>query len=548
MEDASAEHDPLVGKEILGNYEVVRRVGRGGMAVVYLGRHVLTEQAVAIKALPPDLAAQPQVKARFIEEARTLARLEHPNIVTMHNFAEDGGHLFLVMQFAEGDTLDDVIEREGRLTPADVVSIGGEVLKALGYAHEKGVIHRDIKPSNIIIRDDSSIKVMDFGIAKIVGSTKLTVTGQTMGTVRYMSPEQVRGKAVDHRSDLYSVGITLYQAVAGRTPFDGDSHFDIMRQHLTEVPPSPRDFAEMPVQLEEVLLRSLEKRVENRFQSAEEFLRALSRVPVDAATRQLTRSVPLPSFEDEKNEQDASSGTSSSASVEVPAATPNVDIELDRRKRPRRVNSNQAIIALSLVVVSLFLLLWVVFSGDEKPKRDPVGDVKKDVTVGKTKADARALKPKECTTSRKKWCPPRHVTTIKTFLVDKTFDKLIRVQAVGKRVSATQVKHHYRKAKRHYPRFLRSQKVSAKPADRPINVVVLSRKLFESQFGKGPSLDYHAPTATLHALQDKYFWRTLTEGFALHFCPIGDAFSNQRCQQLAGDFFRYLNKRNRRRR
>ena len=260
--------DALIGHEVLGTYRLVEHLGTGGMSVVYRGRHMLTDQDVAVKVLPPELARHADVKTRFIEEARTLARLEHPNIVLLHNFVEDEGNLYLVMQFANGETFDARIEREGRVCLRDGVTIGIEVLKALEYAHGQGVVHRDIKPGNIILRLDGQVKVMDFGIAKIVGSRKLTHTGQTMGTVTYMSPEQVRGKGIDHRSDLYSLGVTLYEAITGRLLFSGETHFDVMRKHVGEAPTRPSAFVALSATLEKALLKALAKNPGDRFDDA----------------------------------------------------------------------------------------------------------------------------------------------------------------------------------------------------------------------------------------------------------------------------------------
>jgi serine/threonine-protein kinase len=155
--------------------------------------------------------------------------LEHPNIVGLNNFTETGGRLCLIMSFVAGKTFEQMILDGKQVDPQETVRVGIEVCKALEYAHGQNVIHRDIKPSNVLVRPDGAVKVTDFGIAKILGQTRLTSTGQTMGTVRYMSPEQVRGKALDNRSDLYSLGITLYEALAGVTPFDGENQFDIMQ-------------------------------------------------------------------------------------------------------------------------------------------------------------------------------------------------------------------------------------------------------------------------------------------------------------------------------
>lgn len=266
----------LLGKVVFDSYELTEILGQGGMAVVYRGRNKITEQHVAVKVLPPELATYSEVKTRFVDEARTLAKLEHPNIVHLINFAEDLGRLCLVMQYAEGETLEDLIDNAGRVSPREAVRISIQVLSALHHAHRHEVVHRDIKPSNIIVRPDGSIKVTDFGIAKIVRSTKLTQDGQTMGTVRYMSPEQVQGSDIDLRSDIYSLGITLYEAVVGDTPFDGESHFAIMNQHL-QAEPTPPIEAGAPISegLQDVILKSLAKVRQDRFATAEEMSRAL---------------------------------------------------------------------------------------------------------------------------------------------------------------------------------------------------------------------------------------------------------------------------------
>jgi serine/threonine-protein kinase len=265
----------LIGSRVL-EFELTAVLGSGGMSVVYRARHRVTHQEVAIKILPPELAIHDELKVRFVEEARVLALLEHPAIVALNNFCESGGRLCLIMQFVDGVTFEHKIVGAGKLPWTDVLRVGVEVLKALEYAHSHQVIHRDIKPSNILVRADGSVKVTDFGIAKILGASRLTGTGQTMGTVRYMSPEQVRGKTVDSRSDQYSLAVTLFEALAGRTPFEGENHFDIMQQHLNRRPPTIASFgAKVPAPVEKALLRALEKNPTDRFPDATAFRVAL---------------------------------------------------------------------------------------------------------------------------------------------------------------------------------------------------------------------------------------------------------------------------------
>lgn len=270
----------MVGQVVLGTYEITDVLGQGGMSVVYKGRHRMTNQEVALKLLPPELAAHSQLKSRFIEEAKALAALDHPNIVHLYNFGQENGSFVLAMQYVAGQTWERLILTEQRMAWAPATRIAIDVLRALEYAHGRGVVHRDMKPSNVLVRrDDGAATVMDFGIAKMTNSTKLTATGQTMGTVRYMSPEQVRGQDVDWRTDIYSLGATLYEALVGDTPFDGETHFDIMSKHLSSLPlpPTQRGVA-IPGALEDAIMRSLRKKPEERFASAREFCAALEDV------------------------------------------------------------------------------------------------------------------------------------------------------------------------------------------------------------------------------------------------------------------------------
>lgn len=262
----------MIGQVVLGQYELVDVLGQGGMSVVYQGRHRITDQQVALKILPPELAAHAQVKSRFLEEAKALAQLDHPNIVHLYNFGQENGSFVLAMQFVIGKTWERLILESERLSWQQTTRIGIDVLRALEYAHGRGVVHRDMKPSNVLVRElDGAATVMDFGIAKMTTSSRLTATGQTMGTVRYMSPEQVRGQEVDASTDLYSLGATMYESLVGETPFEGSTHFDIMSKHLTDppVPPSQRG-AVLPVELEQALLRCLAKKPKDRFASARE--------------------------------------------------------------------------------------------------------------------------------------------------------------------------------------------------------------------------------------------------------------------------------------
>jgi len=274
----------LIGNVVLSQYEITDVLGQGGMSVVYKAKHRITEQEVALKLLPPELAAHAQVKSRFLEEAKALAQLDHPNIVHLYNFGQENGAFVLAMQFVAGQTWERIILSSGRQPWVDACRIGIDVLRALEYAHGRGIVHRDMKPSNVLVREtDGAATVMDFGIAKMTNSTRLTATGQTMGTVRYMSPEQVRGQEVDVRTDLYSLGATLYEALVGDTPFDGNTHFEIMTKHLHEQPKPPSALGvEVPAAVEEALMRSLAKKPDGRWATARDFRKALEAVLKEA--------------------------------------------------------------------------------------------------------------------------------------------------------------------------------------------------------------------------------------------------------------------------
>jgi serine/threonine protein kinase len=260
----------MIGQTVLGQYELADVLGQGGMSVVFKGRHKMTDQEVALKILPPELAAHSQVKSRFLDEAKALAALDHPNIVHLYNFGQENGSFVLAMQYVQGKTWERMILESKRLDWKTSCKITIDVLKALEYAHGRGVVHRDMKPSNVLVRaHDGMATVMDFGIAKMAQSTRLTATGQTMGTVRYMSPEQVRGQEVDLRTDIYSLGATLYESLVGDTPFDGQTHFEIMTKHLSEAPKPPSSLGiEVPAQIEEALMKSLSKKPDDRFENA----------------------------------------------------------------------------------------------------------------------------------------------------------------------------------------------------------------------------------------------------------------------------------------
>jgi len=234
----------MIGHSIL-NYKITAVIGEGGMGSVYLAEHSQVNRKAAIKILLPQHLKNVEIKNRFKNEASLLAELNHPNIVNLYDFDEDETGLYLIMEFVEGTPLDEYILNVSGAIPSErSIPIMTQVLSAFSYAHSKGIIHRDIKPSNIIIGKNDEIKVLDFGIAKILdsGNKNLTKTGSQMGTVFYMSPEQVEGKVLDLKSDIYSLGVTFYQILTGLNPYQNlNSEFEIYSKIVNEPLPNPKD-------------------------------------------------------------------------------------------------------------------------------------------------------------------------------------------------------------------------------------------------------------------------------------------------------------------
>jgi tRNA A-37 threonylcarbamoyl transferase component Bud32 len=259
----------------LGKYEILEEVGRGAFATVYKARDNTLDRIIALKVLHHHVADDPTFIQRFYQEARTAARLRHPNIATVYEVGEEAGQHYLAMTFLPGQTLDAMLTRE--LLPLEqTVSIVEQVAGALEYIHSCRLVHRDVKPSNIIVDDAGQATLLDFGIVRAADGTQLTTTGAVMGTPQYMSPEQAEGKEIDHRSDIYSLGVVAYQMCTGRAPFDHVSPLVVLRLHADKSPPSPRELnPRLPVEVEQLLVKALAKKRGERYQSAGEMARAL---------------------------------------------------------------------------------------------------------------------------------------------------------------------------------------------------------------------------------------------------------------------------------
>jgi uncharacterized protein (TIGR02145 family) len=275
-------------KSNIGKYKIIRLIGEGGMASVYEAEHEMLGTQVAVKVLNPVLSANAQIRERFMNEAKLMASFNHPNITRIIDFDKQPHQLSIVMEFLEGEDLNDKIKRYGPLSQKEVKDIFVQTLSAFQYAHEKGVVHRDIKPSNIYVQPNGQVKILDFGIAKLFGQgNEMTQTGTQMGTPIYMSPEQVKAdKSIDHRSDIYSLGVTMFYAINGKPPYnsDTDSQFDIFNKIVYE--PLPEFSAQNNHHL--IVSKACEKNREERFQTCFEFLQAFSLTSLNPESNEKT--------------------------------------------------------------------------------------------------------------------------------------------------------------------------------------------------------------------------------------------------------------------
>jgi len=369
--------------QVLGErYEIGGVLGRGGMAEVHRGRDLRLGREVAVKVLRHDLARDPSFQVRFRREAQASASLNHPAIVAVYDTGEDrtstGATPYIVMEYVEGETLRDVLRREGHLSPERAMSLSADICGALDFSHRNGIVHRDVKPGNVMITPQGTVKVMDFGIARAVSDSAATMTSTAavIGTAQYLSPEQARGESVDARSDVYSVGCMLYELVTGAPPFTGDSPVAVAYQHVREDPKLPSSInPEIPPELDAILLKAMSKNPANRYQSAAEMRNDLLR----ALAGQRVEATPVMG--------DAEKTT-------ILAATPGApyrddddwgDDEQERKRRTRRIIALVSVLAVLLIGGAIAIA--VAMSGDDPPPA--TAQVTVPTLVGLPEAQAR---------------------------------------------------------------------------------------------------------------------------------------------------------------
>ncbi len=274
--------DKYLGLLLDNRYEILEVIGTGGMAVVYRARCRLLNRYVAIKILKDEFASDADFRRRFHTEAQAVAKLQHHNIVSVHDVNRTDNIEYIVMELVEGITLKEYMEKKGVLSQGEFLHFAPQIAHALEHAHARGIIHRDIKPQNIIILRDGSLKVTDFGIARFAQSQQITITDEALGSVHYVSPEQARGSQIDARSDIYSFGVMMYEMLTGRLPFEGDTPVAVVLQHINSIPLQPREIdPSIPPALEEIIMHAMAPNVDRRYPSATAILKDFERYQKD---------------------------------------------------------------------------------------------------------------------------------------------------------------------------------------------------------------------------------------------------------------------------
>jgi eukaryotic-like serine/threonine-protein kinase len=346
-----------------GRYELTHLIARGGMAQVYRAMDRQLERPVALKVLFPELSVDRTFVERFRREAQAAANLSHPNIVPVFDWGEDDGSYFIVMEYVQGRPLSAVLRDPQRMPPRQIATIGAGVAAALAFAHRHGVVHRDVKPGNVLITPEGDVKVTDFGIARAMNTEEsLTQTGAVMGTAAYFSPEQAEGKGVDSRSDIYSLGVVLYEMAVGRPPFTGDSPVAVASKHVRDQPVLPRQAnPSVPPALEAVIMKAMAKDPDDRYGSAEELRADLLRFadgrPVEAGDPGLTSMMTAVGAAAATQAVPMTTGRTTAV---PPPGTSTTQEDLERKKRTRNLIILLVVLLVALAIIAFFLLRSVV--------------------------------------------------------------------------------------------------------------------------------------------------------------------------------------------
>jgi len=354
----------LSNTEVSGNigpYEVRRLLGKGGMGAVYLAADRSLDRMVAIKMLPPHLSEEPEIVARFQREARAIAKLRHPNLMHIYTVGEHEGRPYFAMEYVKGSTLSSIIAKAGRIQPRQAAHVAAEIMSALDKVHQADIIHRDVKPGNIIIDEDGRAVLMDFGLARQAEDAPLTADHTVLGTPNYMSPEQAEGKPLDERTDVYSLGIVLYEMLTGAPPFKGKTSFEILRQHIeSSVPPPSEVQAGVPKAFDAVVARAVAKSPADRYQDMRQMAAGLAQVHPSATLARLAGA--------------PGAGTKPAALLSQPGARFKSTVRLTRTAMSAPAGSRRSrrrLWAGAAAVVFVGLLSWLIFWPEPAPKPAP---------------------------------------------------------------------------------------------------------------------------------------------------------------------------------
>ena len=354
--------DQYIGKMLDNRYEILERIGTGGMAIVYKAKCHRLNRLVAIKILKSDLAQNEEFRRRFNAESQAVAQLSHPNIVSVYDVSRGGDMEYIVMELIDGITLKQYMEKRGQLNWRESLHFITQIMRGLSHAHSRGIIHRDIKPQNIMVLRDGSVKVADFGIACLADSAQ-TLTQEALGSVHYISPEQARGDRPDARSDIYSSGVVLYEMLTGRLPFEGESAVSVAIQHLSSIPLAPREInPDIPEQLELICMKAMTPDLEHRYQSADAMIADLEAFRKNP---EVEMKFDLSDLRPEENDEPTRTiRTMPSHTVTIPVHQPERNYprrERDEDEEPRRAGSGKRGVLVGAVTVAAVAVVIVLF-------------------------------------------------------------------------------------------------------------------------------------------------------------------------------------------
>lgn len=368
----------LVGKRINGRYKVLEAIGSGGMSNVYLAHDMILDRDVAIKVLRYDFSNEEELRRRFKREALSSTSLGHPNIVSIFDVGEDNDLPYLVMEYVPGDTLKEYIIKHSPVEPERAVEIMKQLASALAHAHHNHIVHRDIKPQNVLVDEDGNVKISDFGIAMALSATSYTQTNSVLGTVHYLSPEQARGGTANKKSDIYSLGIVMYELLTGKLPFSGESAVAIALKHLqTETPSLKETVPDLPQSLENIVLKATAKNPQYRYASADEMAEDLSTALTPERINEPKFAVPVDEGETRAMPAIKDTGTYEQADATKTMALPVKEDKKEKNKPPEKKKRKKTPIVLAIfaALILIGLITAFAFPGLFEPRQVAVPDV-----------------------------------------------------------------------------------------------------------------------------------------------------------------------------